>query len=112
MFFRLRAASSNDIFSAVCYGELVFELAILGLGYVCKALGAMCSKVIKSVKEFVKHCAAFETERFFSLVFTFTGSVTSRGIFPWYGEKCSSTMAVTFSSGDNDEPKIVRNVKL
>ena len=36
-----------------------------------------------------------------------TGSVTSRGIFPWYGEKCSSTMAVTFSSGDNDEPKIV-----
>ena len=44
--------------------------------------------------------------------FTFTGSVTSRGIFPWYGEKCSSTMAVTFSSGDNDEPKIVRIVKL
>ena len=68
--------------------------------------------IIKIVKEFVKHCAAFDNERFFSLVFTFLGSVTSRGIFPWYGEKCSSTMAVTFSSGDNDEPKIVRIVKL
>ena len=34
------------------------------------------------------------------------GSVTSQGKFPWYGEKCSSTMSVTFSSGDSNEPKI------
>ena len=34
------------------------------------------------------------------------GSVTSNDKFPWYGEKCSSTLAVTYSSGNNDEPKI------
>ena len=35
------------------------------------------------------------------------GSASSRGKFTWYGERCASTMAVTYSSGDSDEPKIV-----
>ena len=36
------------------------------------------------------------------------GSTSQRGRFPWYGERCASTMATTFSSGESDEKKVVR----
>ena len=36
------------------------------------------------------------------------GSTTQHGRFPWYGERCASTMATTFSSGDYDEKQVVR----
>ena len=39
--------------------------------------------------------------------YLFLGSASSKGKFTWYGEKCASTMAVAYSSGDMDEPKIV-----
>ena len=35
----------------------------------------------------------------------------AKGKFTWYGEKCASTMAVAYSSGDMDEPKIVSLLK-
>lgn len=35
------------------------------------------------------------------------GSVSERGAFPWYGEMCASTMAVTYSSGAYTDQKIV-----
>lgn len=36
-----------------------------------------------------------------SSIFTLSiGSATEKGEFPWYGEKCASTLAVTYSSGD------------
>lgn len=35
------------------------------------------------------------------------GAVSMRGEKPWYAEECSSTIAVTYSSGSHKEPKIV-----
>ncbi|TRY67501.1 hypothetical protein TCAL_03758 [Tigriopus californicus] len=35
------------------------------------------------------------------------GSASEQGQFPWYGEKCSSTMASTYSSGAYTDQKIV-----
>ena len=35
------------------------------------------------------------------------GSATQQGKFPWYGEKCASTMATTYSSGSYADQKIV-----
>lgn len=35
------------------------------------------------------------------------GSASQQGQFPWYGEKCASTMAATFSSGAYRDQKIV-----
>ncbi|XP_045469329.1 neuroendocrine convertase 1-like [Harmonia axyridis] len=35
------------------------------------------------------------------------GSVNERGIFPWYGEACASTLAVTYSSGARSDQMIV-----
>lgn len=35
------------------------------------------------------------------------GSVSEQGDFPWYGEQCASTMAVTYSSGAYTDQKIV-----
>lgn len=35
------------------------------------------------------------------------GSASESGAFPWYGEKCASTMAVTYSSGAYTDQKIV-----
>lgn len=37
----------------------------------------------------------------------FAGSTSQKGNFPWYGERCASTMATTFSSGDKDEKQVV-----
>lgn len=37
------------------------------------------------------------------------GSVSELGEFPWYGEKCAATMAVTYSSGAYTDQKIVSN---
>lgn len=34
------------------------------------------------------------------------GSVTESGQFPWYGEKCASTIAVAYSSGAYSDKKI------
>merc|ERR550519_108603 len=34
-------------------------------------------------------------------------SVTENGLVPWYSEKCSSTLATTYSSGSSGEQKIV-----
>lgn len=34
------------------------------------------------------------------------GSVSEQGDFPWYGEQCASTMAVTYSSGAYTDQKI------
>jgi len=34
------------------------------------------------------------------------GSASQQGKFPWYGEKCASTMATTFSSGSYSDQKI------
>jgi len=34
------------------------------------------------------------------------GSVSEQGAFPWYGERCASTMAVTYSSGAYSDQKI------
>jgi neuroendocrine convertase, putative (fragment) len=34
------------------------------------------------------------------------GSATEKGTFPWYGEKCASTLAVTWSSGDSLDRRI------
>ena len=38
-----------------------------------------------------------------------SGSASQQGKFPWYGEKCASTMATTFSSGSYSDQKIVSN---
>ncbi len=35
------------------------------------------------------------------------GSVSEQGDFPWYGEQCASTVAVTYSSGAYTDQKIV-----
>jgi len=35
------------------------------------------------------------------------GSVSENGNKPWYAEECSSTLAVTYSSGDNKERQII-----
>lgn len=35
------------------------------------------------------------------------GSVSEQGEFPWYGEQCAATMAVTYSSGAYTDQKIV-----
>ena len=35
------------------------------------------------------------------------GSATQQGKFPWYGEKCASTMSSTYSSGSFVDQKIV-----
>jgi len=44
-----------------------------------------------------------------SNVFTLSiGSASESGTFPWYGEKCPSTLAVTYSSGAYTDQKIVR----
>jgi len=44
-----------------------------------------------------------------SSVYTLSiGSASESGSFPWYGEKCPSTMAVTYSSGAYTDQKIVR----
>ena len=40
-----------------------------------------------------------------------TGSATQQGKFPWYGEKCASTMATTYSSGSYADQKIVRKLQ-
>ena len=47
-----------------------------------------------------------------SSVFTLAvGSASQRATFPWYGEKCASTMAVTLSSGASArDPKVVRKI--
>ncbi len=37
----------------------------------------------------------------------FSGSASEQGEFPWYGERCSSTVASTFSSGAYSDQKIV-----
>jgi len=43
-----------------------------------------------------------------SNVFTLSiGSASESGSFPWYGEKCPSTLAVTYSSGAYTDQKIV-----
>ena len=34
------------------------------------------------------------------------GSASQQGQFPWYGERCSSTMAVAYSSGSYTDPKV------
>lgn len=34
------------------------------------------------------------------------GSASQHGLFPWYGETCSSTLAVAYSSGANKDQKI------
>lgn len=34
------------------------------------------------------------------------GAVTQFGHFPWYGERCSSTIAVAYSSGSNSDAKV------
>lgn len=34
------------------------------------------------------------------------GAVTQHGEFPWYGERCASTLAVAFSSGSLSESKV------
>lgn len=34
-------------------------------------------------------------------------SATERGLVPWYSEKCSSTLATTYSSGSKDERQVV-----
>lgn len=34
------------------------------------------------------------------------GSASQRGQFPWYGERCASTLAVAYSSGGTNEKKI------
>ena len=34
------------------------------------------------------------------------GSASEQGEFPWYGEKCASTLAVAFSSGAYSDQKI------
>lgn len=36
----------------------------------------------------------------------FLGSASQSGEFPWYGEKCASTLAVTYSSGAYKDQKI------
>ena len=41
-----------------------------------------------------------------------SGSASQQGKFPWYGEKCASTMATTFSSGSYSDQKIVSNYQL
>jgi proprotein convertase subtilisin/kexin type 1 len=42
-----------------------------------------------------------------SSIFTLSiGSASESGSFPWYGEKCASTMAVTYSSGAYTDQKI------
>jgi proprotein convertase subtilisin/kexin type 1 len=42
-----------------------------------------------------------------SSIFTLSiGSASESGSFPWYGEKCPSTMAVTYSSGAYTDQKI------
>ncbi len=42
-----------------------------------------------------------------SSIFTLSiGSASESGTFPWYGEKCPSTMAVTYSSGAYTDQKI------
>lgn len=43
-----------------------------------------------------------------SNIFTLSiGSASESGSFPWYGEKCPSTLAVTYSSGAYTDQKIV-----
>lgn len=50
-------------------------------------------------------CAA---DGYASSIYTFcVGSATENGNFPIYGEMCSATMAVTYSSGMLNEGKIV-----
>lgn len=34
-------------------------------------------------------------------------SATERGLVPWYSEKCSSTLATTYSSGSKEEKQVV-----
>lgn len=34
-------------------------------------------------------------------------SATERGLVPWYSEKCSSTLATTYSSGSKEERQVV-----
>ena len=41
------------------------------------------------------------------LNFFVLGSATQQGKFPWYGERCASTMATTYSSGSFMDEKIV-----
>lgn len=36
------------------------------------------------------------------------GSASQKGEFPWYGEACASTLAVTYSSGAYKDQMIVR----
>lgn len=38
------------------------------------------------------------------------GSASQRGEFPWYGEECASTLAVTYSSGAYQDQMIVRTI--
>ena len=40
------------------------------------------------------------------------GSATQQGKFPWYGEKCASTMATTYSSGSYADQKIVSRLPI
>lgn len=43
-----------------------------------------------------------------SSIYTFSiGAVTQHGEFPWYGERCASTLAVAFSSGAYNEAKVL-----
>lgn len=37
------------------------------------------------------------------------GSASQKGEFPWYGEVCASTLAVTYSSGAYKDQMIVKN---
>ena len=37
-------------------------------------------------------------------------SASQQGLSPWYAEKCSSTLATAYSSGDYTDQRIVRNM--
>ncbi|VVD01660.1 unnamed protein product [Leptidea sinapis] len=45
--------------------------------------------------------------RYSSSIYTISiGSASQHGLFPWYGEICSSTLATTYSSGAYKDQKI------
>lgn len=46
--------------------------------------------------------------RYSSSIYTISiGSASQQGLFPWYGEICSSTLATAYSSGAYKDQKIV-----
>lgn len=50
--------------------------------------------------------------RYSSSIYTVSiGSASQHGLFPWYGEICSSTLAAAYSSGAYKDQKIVSKNK-